>query len=428
MTLRTPGSAGTRGRKNPSAYLLGVAAVLLALSSPAAAELSGEEETALRLACGEAGNAIQRLCLERELGELAAVPRPSGLASLSRTEKQRLDAKCSKVRGYGPAELRRCEAVELSRRALAASGRADAAPRDGKPAPVPERRPALVEQPEAGPQLAVGEVADLQRLLRARGYYRSASMVGTGRLTNKAVRAFEAAQGRQPTGQASASLLAELRSQGQVASAKAQPEAAPLPDGGQSAPAEGVGATQIPPAAAPTLVTAASSRAVTLATSVHAVAVAPATSAEATAAGILGGVAIVLDGDTLEVAGVPVRLYGIDAPESSQMCVANERRYQCGRQAAFELADRIAGQPVSCVRQASDELGMIVAVCSLEDERLNAWMVREGWALADPGHPDDYGAEEATARAERKGMWLGEFTPPWEWRERSRVRQANQSS
>jgi endonuclease YncB( thermonuclease family) len=71
---------------------------------------------------------------------------------------------------------------------------------------------------------------------------------------------------------------------------------------------------------------------------------------------------------------------------------------------------------------------MIVAVCSLEDEGLNAWMVREGWALADPGHPDDYGAEEAAAKTERKGMWLGEFTPPWEWRERSRVRQANQSS
>jgi endonuclease YncB( thermonuclease family) len=420
MMLRTPGSACTRGRKNPSAYLLGVAAVILALSSPAAAELSGEEETALRLACGEAENTIQRLCLERELGELAAVPRPSGLASLSRTERQRLDAKCSKVRGYGPAELRRCEAVELSR--------ADAAPLDRKPTPVPERRPALVRQPEAGPQLAVGELAELQRLLHDRGYYRSAVDGRYGRLTEKAVRAFEAAQGRQPTGQASASLLAELRSQRQVASAKAQPEAAPLPRGGQSAPAEGVGATQSPPAAAPTLVTAASSRAVTLATSVHAVAVAPATSAEATAVGILDGVAIVLDGDTLEVAGVPVRLYGIDAPESSQMCVANERRYQCGRQAAFELADRIAGQSVSCVRQASDEPGMIVAVCSLEDERLNAWMVREGWALADPGHPDDYAAEEATARAERKGMWLGEFTSPWEWRERSRVKQANQSS
>ena len=145
----------------------------------------------------------------------------------------------------------------------------------------------------------------------------------------------------------------------------------------------------------------------TLATSVHAVAVAPATSAEATAAGILGGVAIVLDGDTLEVAGVPVRLYGIDAPESSQMCVANERRYQCGRQAAFELADRIAGQSVSCVRQASDELGMIVAVCSLEDERLNAWMVREGWALADPGHPDDYGAEEADRESRTEGDVAG---------------------
>lgn len=28
---------------------------------------------------------------------------------------------------------------------------------------------------------------------------------------------------------------------------------------------------------------------------------------------------------------------------------------------------------------------------------------------------DAYAAEQAAARAERAGLWAGEFVPPWEW-------------
>jgi hypothetical protein len=54
----------------------------------------------------------------------------------------------------------------------------------------------------------------------------------------------------------------------------------------------------------------------------------------------LVGRASVVDGDTLEIQGVRVRLWGIDAVESSQTCLdAAGRVWPCGRRAAFALAD-----------------------------------------------------------------------------------------
>ena len=40
-----------------------------------------------------------------------------------------------------------------------------------------------------------------------------------------------------------------------------------------------------------------------------------------------------IDGDTLDVGGVRIRLHGIDAPESKQYCRAGGKRWSCGRDA-----------------------------------------------------------------------------------------------
>jgi endonuclease YncB( thermonuclease family) len=429
------GSARIRFPRRSGAALLGTAAILMALSSPLAAELSEEEETALRLTCGEAQNAIQRICREREMGELVAVPRPAGLAGLPRAERQRLDTKCSKARSYGPAELRRCQAVQLNLGAFA-TARGSSHDRADAGSDVDLRRMSghgreTLELDASSSRLAGPALAELQQLLQALGYYHGPVDGRYGRITDGAIQAFEGDRGHRRTGHATVSLLAELRDLKDRKTSTAShagpsvPSVRPEP---ATPPASSTAVNQPTPRSAPVRVVPTSSPNEPLMATARADEIAPAVAAVVKGTVVLDGVAIVLDGNTLELAGVPVRLYGIDAPESSQMCVANGRRYQCGRQAMFELADRIGGQPVSCAQQGRDDAGVLVAVCTLGGEQLNAWMVREGWALADPVHPDAYRSEEAAARAERRGMWLGEFASPWEWREHLRVGQTAQGN
>jgi endonuclease YncB( thermonuclease family) len=46
---------------------------------------------------------------------------------------------------------------------------------------------------------------------------------------------------------------------------------------------------------------------------------------------------------------------------------------------------------------------------------LNAWVIRQGWAVAsgDAGH---YRSEQHAAEAARRGIWSGTFLLPREWR------------
>lgn len=138
----------------------------------------------------------------------------------------------------------------------------------------------------------------------------------------------------------------------------------------------------------------------------------------AAASNEVAGTASVIDGDTLDIHGTRVRLHGIDAPEGRQTCGARGRTWRCGQQAALALSDRIGRAPVTCRQRDVDRYGRMVATCYQGDLNLNAWMVRQGWAVAYRQYGRDYIPDEEAAKAAGRGVWSGPFMMPWDWRRR----------
>lgn len=135
----------------------------------------------------------------------------------------------------------------------------------------------------------------------------------------------------------------------------------------------------------------------------------------------IAGRASVTDGDTVVIRSTRIRLYGIDAPESAQLCEdAGGKEYRCGQAAALALSDRIGEANVSCEPRDTDRYGRTVAVCRKGTEDLNAWMVSQGHALAFRRYSTDYVATEGQARAAKRGIWAGTFEDPSDWRRRKR--------
>ena len=135
----------------------------------------------------------------------------------------------------------------------------------------------------------------------------------------------------------------------------------------------------------------------------------------------LSGRARAIDGDTLELGRARIRLHGIDAPESAQRCRAQARFWACGREATRALARLIRGKQVACEERDRDRYGRIVAVCTAAGQDLNGWMVAGGWALAYRQYSRAYVATERRARSAKRGVWQGEFVPPWDWRRGKRL-------
>ncbi len=129
-------------------------------------------------------------------------------------------------------------------------------------------------------------------------------------------------------------------------------------------------------------------------------------------AGSAEGPARLVDGDSLFVGGKEVRLKGIDAPEGRQTCTREGKSWPCGEEARRQLQRMISGNSVRCRSIEKDQHNRLLGYCSADGKELNREMVRSGYALS-------YGkfeAEEKAAKAERRGLWSGEFERPRDWR------------
>ena len=136
----------------------------------------------------------------------------------------------------------------------------------------------------------------------------------------------------------------------------------------------------------------------------------------------ISGSAEIVDGDTLRLGPVTIRIHGIDAPESDQDCAGrNGGRWRCGNAATKSMTRLADGRQIECSPTDRDAYGRIVAVCDVEGVDLGGSLVASGLAWAFRRYSDDYVDAEADARHRGVGIWQAEGRGP---AHRRRVRDA----
>jgi len=133
------------------------------------------------------------------------------------------------------------------------------------------------------------------------------------------------------------------------------------------------------------------------------------------------GKAHIIDGDTVKIDGLSIRLIGIDAPERKQKCQKQNTTYLCGKASTRALRKMIGNSAIACHGWQKDIYQRLLATCYLSRQKtngksLNQKMVRAGWAVSY----NDYYRDENRARKEKRGLWAGKFQQPSDWRQENR--------
>lgn len=134
-------------------------------------------------------------------------------------------------------------------------------------------------------------------------------------------------------------------------------------------------------------------------------------------AATLTGKAEIIDGDTLSIGAVVVRISGIDAAELGQSCaLPRGGNWNCTQAAADRLAELTTGKDLVCDALGNDPYGRILATCFADGVDVGGQLVGEGLAWAFVRYSDVYVDTEARARAAGIGVWQAETQAPWDYR------------
>ena len=119
------------------------------------------------------------------------------------------------------------------------------------------------------------------------------------------------------------------------------------------------------------------------------------------------------DGNTIKSGNTTVRLWGIDAPDSRQVC---DDGWAAGQEAAKTLRALIQGRRLECTERGKDRFGQTLALCKADGWDVGAAMVSAGMAWAARQNRD-YIEQEKDAINARKGVHDHPCLLPWAWRE-----------
>lgn len=130
----------------------------------------------------------------------------------------------------------------------------------------------------------------------------------------------------------------------------------------------------------------------------------------------------VIDGDTIDVGGTRVRLYGIDAPEASQTCQNDQgATWNCGAWVSRQVRAQFQGRQARCEALDTDRYGRIVARCSVAQQDMGATLVAQGLAFAYRRYSMDYDLIEKQAAAADRGLWTSRVQEPATFRQNNAV-------
>ena len=144
-----------------------------------------------------------------------------------------------------------------------------------------------------------------------------------------------------------------------------------------------------------------------------------------------------IDGETLFLRGVEVKLFGMDAVEADQVCQdAAGADYPCGRRATHALQKLLQEGAAICFPMFAVNDNRLVAACELTGEGLDApsspiefmregrernlsrLMIARGHALSVGIGAQYFRPDQDEAQRQRVGIWQGSFQPPSAWRRR----------
>ena len=121
----------------------------------------------------------------------------------------------------------------------------------------------------------------------------------------------------------------------------------------------------------------------------------------------------VIDGDTFEVGGITVRLFGVDAPEHDQTCTNRDgAEWSCGVWVSTQVTDLYGGREALCTTTDIDRYGREVARCTVAGADLGRALVAQGLATAYRDYSWDYDLDEKAAQVAGLGIWAGTMQSP----------------
>lgn len=137
----------------------------------------------------------------------------------------------------------------------------------------------------------------------------------------------------------------------------------------------------------------------------------------------ISGSATVIHAHIFYIGGRYIRLFGVDAPDTDQVCSnSTGSSYNCGEEAASWVRNWIDQNPIDCYILKVNPNGQDLATCIWGEYDIGAALVGAGWGIANANETSIYKPYEAKAQSESSGLWQGSFYSPEDWRDIKRGR------